>query len=127
MRHGEPDLVAGERENRRKELGERVKREIQGGLRTAAGCAVRFVAVEAILDDVQIERGERGDAEVVDDVGDDVEFIVPIRRGDLSMRPLSIVMSQRSSSGISSGAVSFSGSKSTRLSSMNLQVLRNLR
>ena len=31
VRHGEPDLVAGESEDRREELGKRVEREVQGG------------------------------------------------------------------------------------------------
>ena len=55
VRHGEPDLIAGESEDRRKELGKRVEREVQRGLRAAAGQAVRTVAVEAILHDIEIE------------------------------------------------------------------------
>ena len=78
VRHGEPDLVAGESEDRREELGKRVEREVQRGLRAAAGQAVRTVAVEAVLHDIEIEARERGDAEIVHRVGDDVELIVAV-------------------------------------------------
>lgn len=79
MRHGEPDFIAGEDENGRKELRERVEREVERGLRAAAGKAVCAVAVEAILHDVEVEARERIDAEIIHRVGDDMEFIVAVR------------------------------------------------
>ena len=78
VRHGEPDLIAGEDENGRKELRERVEREVERGLRAAAGKAVCAVAVEAILHDVEVEARERIDAEIIHRVGDDVELIVAV-------------------------------------------------
>ena len=78
VRHGEPDLVAGEGENGRKEFCERVEREVERGLRAAAGEAVLLVAVEAVLHDIEVEARKRGDAEIVHRVGDDVELIVAV-------------------------------------------------
>ena len=78
VRHGEPDLVAGESEDRREELGKRVEREVQGGLRAAAGGALRALAVQAVLDDIEIEARKRVHAEVIHRMGDDVELIVAV-------------------------------------------------
>ena len=44
------------------------------------GRRIRAVAVEVILDDVEIEAGERDDAEVVDGVGDGEELVVLVGR-----------------------------------------------
>ena len=80
MGHGQPDLIAGEGEDRRKHLGHRVEDQVQCGLGAAAGQAVAAIAVQAVLDDIQIERGENDDTEIIDGVGDGVEFVVAVGR-----------------------------------------------
>ena len=80
VRHLEPDLVAGEGEDRREELRHRVEDHPERGLCAAAGGGICAVAVEVILDDVEVEAGERDDAEVVDGVGDGEELIVLVGR-----------------------------------------------
>ena len=81
MRHGQPDLVAGEGEDRREHLCHAVEDEEQRRLCAAALEAVALLAVEAVLDDVEVEARELHDAEVVDRVRDHMEFIVVIRLG----------------------------------------------
>ena len=55
VRHGLPDLIAGEGEDRGKHLGHAVKDQVQSGLGAAALEAVLLLAVKAILDDIEIE------------------------------------------------------------------------
>ena len=74
-RHLEPDLVAGEREDRRKYLRHGIEDDPQRALRRAAGGGIRAVTVQAVLGDIEIESRKRHDAEIVDGVGDGQEFI----------------------------------------------------
>ena len=78
MGHGLPDLIAGESQNRGEQLGDRVQDHPQGGLGGAALHAVPALAVQAVLDDVQIEARQLHYTEVVDGVGDHMELIVVI-------------------------------------------------
>ena len=78
VRHRQPDLIAGEGEDRGEHLRHRVEDQEQGGLRAAAGETVRAVAVQTVLDDIEVERAQVDDAEVVDGVGDGVELIVVV-------------------------------------------------
>ena len=80
VRHLEPDLVTGEREDRREDLRHGVEDDPQRALRRAAGGGIRAVAVQAVLDDIEIEARKRHDAEIVDGVGAGQEFIVLIDR-----------------------------------------------
>ena len=83
VRHGEPDLIAGEGEDGREELGKGREREVERGLGTAALGGVRRLAVQAVLHNIEVEARERGDAEIVDRVGDDVELVVVVGLLDL--------------------------------------------
>ena len=83
VRHGLPDLVAGEGEDRGEHLGHGVEDQEQGGLGAAALQAVALLAVEAVLDDVEVEARKLHHAEVVDRVGDGVELIVVVGLRDL--------------------------------------------
>ena len=78
MRHRLPDLVAGEGQDRAEELGQGVEDQVHRGLSRAALDAVARLAVEAVLQNVQIELAELGHAEIVDRVGQDMELIVVI-------------------------------------------------
>ena len=80
VRHLEPDLVAGEREDGCKYLRHGIEDDPQRALRRAAGGGIRAVAVQAVLDDIEIEARKRHDAEIVDGVGTGQEFIVLIDR-----------------------------------------------
>ena len=80
VRHLEPDLVAGEREDGRKYLRHGIEDDPQRALRRAAGGGIRAVAVQAVLDDIEIAARKRHDAEIVDGVGAGQEFIVLIDR-----------------------------------------------
>ena len=80
VRHLEPDLVAGEREDGRKYLRHGIEDDPQRALRRAAGGGICAVAVQAVLDDIEIEARKRHDAEIVDGVGAGQEFIVLIDR-----------------------------------------------
>ena len=80
VRHLKPDLVAGEREDRREDLRHGIEDDPQRALRRAAGGGIRAVAVQAVLDDIEIEARKRHDAEIVDGVGAGQEFIVLIDR-----------------------------------------------
>ena len=53
--HGLPDLVAGEGQDGGEQLGHGVQDQVQGGLGGAAAEAVLLLAVQPVLDDVQIE------------------------------------------------------------------------
>ena len=78
MGHGLPDLVAGEGQDGGEELGQGVQNEPQGGLGGAAQQAVLLLAVQPVLDDVQVEGGQLHHAEVVDGVADDMELVVAV-------------------------------------------------
>ena len=80
MRHGLPDLVAGEAQDGRKELCDGVQDQIQGRLSRTALKAVLLLAVQPVLDDVQIEAGQIHHAEIVDGVGHHMELIFVISR-----------------------------------------------
>ena len=80
VRHLEPDLVAGEREDGREDLRHGVENDPQCALCRASGGGIRAVAVQAVFDDIEIEARKRDDAEIVDGVGNGQEFIVLIRR-----------------------------------------------
>ena len=80
MRHLEPDLVAGEREDGREDLCHGIENDPQCALCRAAGGGIRAVAVQAVFDDIEIEARKRDDAEIVDGVGNGQEFIILIRR-----------------------------------------------
>ena len=79
MRHCLPDLVTGKGQNGSEQLCQGVNDQEQGGLCAAAAQAVRQLAVQPILDDVQIEGGQFHNAEVIDLVGNHVELVVVIR------------------------------------------------
>ena len=81
--HREPDLIAGEAQDGGHQLGHGVQNQEQGGLGAAALGAVLFLAVQTVLDDVQIEVGHVHHAEVVHRVGDHQELIVVVRLGAL--------------------------------------------
>ena len=83
MGHGQPDLVAGEAQDGGHDLGDGVQDQVEGRLGAAAGQAVLLLAVQAVLDDVQIEVGQLHHAEIVDGVGDDQELIVIVSLGAL--------------------------------------------
>ena len=55
MGHRQPDLIAGEGEDGREHLGQGVEDEEQRGLGRAALEAVCLLAVEPVLDDVEVE------------------------------------------------------------------------
>ena len=55
VRHRKPDLVAGECEDGGEHLGHGVEDEVQSGLGAAALETVTLLAVEPVLDDVEIE------------------------------------------------------------------------
>ena len=55
MGHGEPDLVAGEGEDGREHLGQRIEDQEERGLCAAALEAVSAGAVEPVLDDIEVE------------------------------------------------------------------------
>ena len=80
VRHLEPDLVAGEREDGRKYLRHGIEDDPQRALCRASGGGIRAVAVQAVLDDIEIEARKRHDAEIIDGVGAGQEFIVLIDR-----------------------------------------------
>ena len=65
VRHLKPDLVARERENRRKDFGHGVEDHPQRALRRLTDRRVLAVAVEMILDNIEIQARERHDAEIV--------------------------------------------------------------
>ena len=78
MRHGLPDLVAGEGQDGGEQLRHGVQNQEQSALGGAAAQAVLFLAVETILDDVQIEGGQLHNAEIVDGVGHHMELVVVV-------------------------------------------------
>ena len=82
VRHGEPDLVGGEAEHRREQAGHRVEHPVDRGLGAAAGETLAAVAVEAVLDDVEIEVRHFHHAEVVDGVGGGVELVAVVSGAD---------------------------------------------
>ena len=55
MGHGLPDLVAGKGQDGGHDLGDGIQDQPQGGLGAAALGAVLLVAVQPVLNDVQIE------------------------------------------------------------------------
>ena len=76
--HGLPDLVAGEGQDGGKQPGHGGDDEVQRRLGGAAAQAVLLLAVQTILDDIQVEGAEVYHAEIIDGMGDHVEFIVVI-------------------------------------------------
>ena len=78
VRHLKPDLVAREREDRRKDFGHGVEDHPQRALRRLTDRRVLAVAVEMILDNIEIQARERHDAEIVHGVRDGQELIVLI-------------------------------------------------
>ena len=78
VRHVLPDLVTGEGQNGGEELGHGVQDQEQGSLGGAAAQAVLLLAVQPVLQNVQIEAGQVHHAEVVDGVGDHVVFVAHV-------------------------------------------------
>ena len=78
VRHLQPDFIAGERENRREDLGHGVENHPQRTLRGPADCGVLAVAVQMVLDDIEIQARERHNAEIVHRMGNGQELVVLI-------------------------------------------------
>ena len=76
MGHCLPDFVAGECKDGREDLGHGVQNHPQSGLCAAAGKTILLLAIQTVLDDIQIEGGELHHAEIIDGVGNNVELIV---------------------------------------------------
>ena len=83
VRHCQPYLVAGEGENGGEHLRHAVKDHPQRRLRAAALEAVLRLAVEPVLDNVEIEAGKLHHAEVVYRVGNYMELVVVVGLIDL--------------------------------------------
>ena len=67
-----PDLLGGEDQDRSHQPGQRGQDVVHGGLSRPAQDAVPLLAVQPVLDDIQIEAGHFHHAEVVDGVEGDV-------------------------------------------------------
>ena len=78
MGHGLPNLIPGEAQHRGHDLGHGVQNEIQRRLGRAPGQAVLLLAVQPVLDDIQVEVRQLHHAEIVHRVGDHVEVKVVI-------------------------------------------------
>ena len=69
-----PDLFCSKGEDRCNQTGDCAENAVHGGLCSTALQRILLLAVQAILDDVQIEVGQIGGAEVVDGMEYDVEI-----------------------------------------------------
>ena len=73
--HGGPDLFGGKGQNRGDEADHAAEDVVHGGLSRTALQRVGAVAVQSVLDDIQIEVGHLHHAEVVDGAVDIVELV----------------------------------------------------
>ena len=80
-----PDLVGGEAEDGGDEADEGFGDVPEHGLRGAAGGVVGREGVQAVFEDVEVERAEVGDGELVDGVVDAVELEVVVGGEDLGV------------------------------------------
>ena len=71
---GLPDLVTGKGQNRGHKPGHAGQNRIQRGLCRPAGQGIHPVAVQPVLDNVQIEVGHIHYAEIIDRTVDNVEI-----------------------------------------------------
>ena len=78
VRHGQPDLITSEGEDRSEHFRHAAEDQIQSRLCAAPGKARSVFTVKAILNDIQIETGEIRNAEVIDGVRDHMEFVIVI-------------------------------------------------
>ena len=76
--HGEPDFITGEGKNRGEHFGKAAENQIQSSLGTPAEKAGTLFTVEPVFNDVQIEAGELHYTEIINGVGNNMEFIVVI-------------------------------------------------
>ena len=76
--HGLPDLITGEGQNGREQLCQCVQNQEQGALGGAAAQAVLLLAVQPILQDIQVEGGQLHHAEIVDGVGDHMVLVAHV-------------------------------------------------
>ena len=123
-----PDLVGGEAEDGGDEAGEGFGDAPEGGLRAAAGGVVGGEGVEAVLEDVEVERAEVGVHELVEGVIGAVELEVVVGRADFGVELGGAgedVLVERFHRENAMALVA--GSKSWRLPRRKRRVLRSLR